>query len=62
MPKFRYVGPVDQIETILDGKVCTVARGETVDVTAHTAKKLTTEIWEPVKPSKKKTSDSEETG
>ena len=54
MKKYRYVGPVDEIQTIADGRVYTVKRGDIIEVSPHAAKSLEAQPsnWEHVKAAK----------
>lgn len=56
MLKYRYIGPVDEIETIADGRKYTVKRGETIEVSPFAGKSLDAQPsnWEQVKPDKTK--------
>jgi hypothetical protein len=59
MLTYRYIGPVDEIETVLDGRVYTVPRGGTVEVSPHAAKMLDRQPsnWQAVKPASTKETD-----
>ena len=59
MKKFKYVGPIDQIDTVADGRVYTVSRGDIIEVSPYAAEALRSQPsnWEEIKPSKKKDDD-----
>lgn len=61
MLKYEYVGPVDTIETVLDGRVRTVKRGEVIEVTPHAAGllDLVPANWRPVKTRRNTTSEDD---
>jgi hypothetical protein len=55
MLKYEYVGPVDQIDTIVDGRTYTVKRGDVLEVSPYASRMLDLQPsnWQPVKPDKK---------
>lgn len=59
MLKYEYIGPIDEIQTIADGRVYTVKRGDTIEVSPYAAKAfdLQPSNWKPVKADKTKESD-----
>ena len=56
MLKYRYIGPVDQIDTIADGRKYTVQRGDVLEVSPFAGKlfNLQPSNWEQIKPEKTK--------
>lgn len=57
MPKVRYVGPIQSIETVLDGVEWVVAHGESVEVSPEQADRLDSVNWKVIDsrpPSKEK--------
>ena len=56
MLKYRYIGPIDEITTIADGRTYTVKRGDTIEVSPYAGKAFDNQPsnWEQVKPEKTK--------
>ena len=56
MLKYQYVGPVDQIDTIADGRTYTVKRGDIIEVSPYAGEKfdLQPSNWKAVKSEKTK--------
>jgi protein involved in polysaccharide export with SLBB domain len=54
--KYQYVGPIDEIQTIADGRVYTLKRGDTIEVSPYAAEAFNKQPsnWKPVKADKTK--------